>query len=153
VTALAFHRPAGHRPSILAALARGLALAGVVLVAYWVLPLAWFLLIAAAALVVWSVLVLGADLERYLAMVLLPVALIAGLLAAGWLFLVQPVVDRAEQQVAQLEQLAHPRLPSIPDAGAAVSRAQDAASTATNAAKTAADAAKSAADKIREVKP
>lgn len=103
---------------------RAVAALSVIGLAWRLLPVTGFLLTGSAVMVAWAVVVLGRDLERVVAVTLLPVAIIIGSGAAGWVFVVSPAIDRAEARIAQLTH------PALPDVGVAAETAVDRARNA-----------------------
>ncbi len=90
----------------------------------WI-SLPWGTFLGAVTVLGWAVTVLGAELERLIAIAVVPVVLTVALLSGLWIWKVQPAIDQAGQQIYQLT---HPSITGT--AGDAATRAADAAKAA-----------------------
>lgn len=133
-----------HRSAhLLVSLGRALLLLGAApLAAWYTLPLPWAVVVACACLLAWAVAVLGAELERYVAIAVVPAALTCLVVAGAWIVVVQPVVERVDHTITDFTRLMDrmttlPKIPSVPkvDVGGAASGVLDQARAVVGGAK------------------
>lgn len=86
--------------------------AGLVAAIWAIKPGATAVLCSAVVMAGWAVAVLGREVERLLAIGVLVFAIVAGSVAAVWLFAIQPAIDRTEQRI---ERAIHPGVPDVAD--------------------------------------